>query len=213
MRKTVLFLLAFICSCSSSPRPADCPDIVIPREMTNQYINNGNYDAFQITLSGNENYCYTDSSTHQRYAVITPIFRLRRLEDSADSAVDTSFYAKTIGSGQYIGKQVYHQPLRIPLGEKEQIITGKPIKLRIAQPPYDNFSIELGLNLSEYASAKSKSMFDINYRYLSEEDLEAQEQPINNEYLEIAPDEKVVYCEKSGKPIIVKKSVVSYPCN
>lgn len=212
MKKISLFLLAFICACSNSPQYDGCPDIAIPREVTSQYINNGNYDAFQIILSGNENYCYTDPTTNQRYAVITPIFRIRRMEDSSDSAIDTSFYVKTVGSGQYIGRQNYHQSLRIPLDEKEQIVSGKPVKIRVAQLPYDDFSIEMGLNLSEFAAAKSKSMFDINYKYLSDDDLENMDKP-NEELLEIGDDETVVYCPSRQKPMVVKKNQTSNPCN
>lgn len=211
MKKSALFLLMFLASCSTSVVPDGCPVIATPREATRQYISNANYDAFQINLVGNENYCYTDSSTNQRYAVITPIFQLRRLEDSSDRRVDTSFYVKTLGKGEYIGKQVHHQSLQIPLGVKEQTIKGNPVKLRVAQPPYDDFSLELGLNLSDYALSKSKGMFDINYKYFSDEDLANMEEP-EEKLLEINPDEKVVYCPSRKQPIVVKKNSTN-PCN
>ena len=212
MKKSALVLLVFLASCSSSVEPDRCPVITTPREATRQYISNANYDAFQINLAGNENYCYTDSADGQRYAVITPIFQVRRLEDSPDSAVDISFYIKTLGGGEYIGKRVYFQSLRIPVGVKEQTVKGKVVKVRVKRPPYDNFSLEMGLNLSDYAGAKSKSMFDINYKYFSDEDLDKMYEP-DEELLEIGPDETVVYCPSRQKPVVVKKNQTSNPCN
>ena len=213
MKKISLFLCGLLGACSSATGPDLCPIIDVPRETARQYITNNNYDAFQITIAGNENYCYTDAKTNQRYAVITPVFRVKRLEESTDSAIDVAFYINTSGQGNYMGKQVYPQFLRLPVGVQEQNIKGKTVKVRIAQPPYDGFKMELGFNLSDYALGKSKSMFDIDYKYLSDEELNANPETINNKYLEIAPDEKVVYCEKSGQPIVVKKGVVSYPCD
>ncbi len=183
----------------------NCPSVNIPRDVTRQYISAANFDAFQITLSGKESYCYTDEISSQRYAVITPIFRVRRLEDSPDSVINTSVYIKPIGEKKYLDKQVKAQTLRIPVDQKEQTIKGNPIKLRIPQPPYDDFSIEMGLNLSDYAYSKSKSMFDIDYKYLSDEDLNAHEEKINMEFLEIGPDERVVFCKQEGRPVVVKK--------
>lgn len=211
-RITACFLLMLLTSCSTSTTPEGCPIITTPRENTRQYINNGSYDAFQITLSGNENYCYTDSSTNQRYAVITPIFKIRRLEDSPDNSVDIVFYVKTSGKGNYINERIFHQSLHIPDGKIEQTINGKTIKVRVALPPYDDFSLEMGLKLSDYASAKAKSMFDIDYKYLSEQDLADMAEP-EEKTLEIAPDETVVYCPAKNQPVVVKKNNKSNPCN
>lgn len=213
MKKTILFFLTFLSSCSAGVTIDGCPVVSTLRENTRQFINLGNYDAFQITLSGNDSYCYTETSTNQRYMVITPYFKVKRLEDSSVNSVDTAFYVKTLGSSAYIGTKTYQQSLYLPSHTTEQTIKGKPISLRIAQPPYDNFSIEIGLALSDYALSKSKRMFDINYQYLSPDDLNAIEEPVNQEYLEIGPDEKIVYCEKTGKPVVVKKGITSTPCN
>ncbi len=211
-RITACFLLMLLAACSTSTTPEGCPVITTPRENTRQYINNGSYDAFQITLSGNENYCYTDSSNNQRYAVITPIFKIRRLEDSPDNSVDVAFYVKTFGKGNYINERIFHQSLRISDGKIEQTVTGKTIKVRVASPPYDDFSLEMGLKLSDYAGAKAKSMFDIDYKYLSEQDLAAMAEP-EEKTLEIAPDETVVYCPTKNQPVVVKKNNKSNPCN
>lgn len=213
MKKFYLIFSLLLASCSSVVPPEGCPQITTPREHSKQYINNGSYDAFQITLSGHDSYCYTQSTTGQRYMVITPYFRVRRLEDSAVNSVDTSFYVKTIGKGNYIGTKAYSQSLTISPQEKEATIKGKSVSLRIAPLPYEDFSIETGLNLSEYAQAKSGQMFDIDYKYLSKQDLDALDDPIREEFLEIGSDETIVYCEKTGKPKVVKKGSVTQPCN
>lgn len=206
MKKSIFcWAICVLSACSSDVKVQNCPEVNIPREAARQYISAANYDAFQVILSGKESYCYTDETSKQRYSVITPIFRVRRMEDSSVSVVNTSFYIKPIGEGNFLGKQVKSQMLKIPVEQKEQIVKGNSIKMRIPQPPYDNFSIELGLNLSGYADAKAKSMFDIYYKYLSSEELNAQEEKINTEFLEIGPDERIVFCEQNGKPVVVKK--------
>lgn len=212
MKKISCFLLILLTACSTLSVQDGCPVISTPREATRQYITNGNYDAFQVILSGNENYCYTDSSTNQRYAVITPIFKIRRLEDSPDNSVDVAFYIKTSGKENYISKRVIPQVLSVPSDKIEQTVRGKSVKVRIAQPPYEQFSLELGLNLSDYAKAKAKSMFDIDYKYFSEEDLFLMAEP-EEKILEIAPDETVVYCPSKKEPVVVKKNRASTPCN
>ena len=102
--------------------------------------------------------------------------------------------------------------MHIPNGKIEQTINGKTIKVRVALPPYDDFSLEMGLKLSDYASAKAKSMFDIDYKYLSEQDLTDMAEP-EEKTLEIAPDETVVYCPAKNQPVVVKKNNKSNPCN
>ena len=213
MKRFGLIFGLLLTACSSVVMPDGCPQITTLREYSKQYINNGNYDAFQISLSGHDSYCYTEDTTGQRYMVITPYFRVRRLEDSTVNSLDTSFYVKTTGKGNYLGTKVYQQSLTISPQAKEEIIKGKKVSLRIAPVPYDDFGIETGIYLSEYAKAKSGKMFDIDYKYLSEEDLGKFDEPIVEEYLEIDPDEKVVYCEKNGKPKVVKKGAITQPCN
>ncbi|MBQ9235992.1 MAG: hypothetical protein IJ184_05975 [Alphaproteobacteria bacterium] len=216
MKKTILTLiLMLVCACHGGGYGESCPKIEINRDKSRMFVNNGNFDALQINLVGFTSYCYADEKTRQYYAVITPQFKLRRMEDSTLSSVDVPFYisAKDMGKG-IIGDGRYQQTLRIPLEKKEVSLPARSITRRIAPPPYGNEAIELGLDLSEYAYAKSKSMYDIDYKYLSQEDLaDVIQLPPERVFLEIGPDEKVVYCEKSGRPIVVKKGVISAPCN
>jgi len=215
MKKNALFCLiaGIIASCSSDVKTPDCPRINIPRETARQYISDLGFDALQVSLNGSESYCYTDDVNSRRYVVITPIFKIRRMEDSSINAINTSFYVQPQGVGSYSAKQVREQSLQIPQNVREHTVKGKPIKLHIKQPPYNDLSINLGLNLSDFASAKSKTMFDIDYKYLSADDLAAFDEKIDMEYLEIGPDEKVVFCEQNGRPVVVKKGANSKPCD
>lgn len=208
MKKTSVFLVMLLSACSISDSQEYCPIIKTSRENIHQFITNINYDAFQITLSGYENYCLKESN-NQHYTVITPIFKLRRLESSSDTAVDTKFYIKYPDIGNYTGERVYSQTLNIKPQEIETTIKGKSVKLRIPSPPYNNFPLEIGLSLSQYAKAKAKSMYDINYKYISDEEIEQFNNTIEEKVLSVLPDEKIIYCDKTQQPIVVKKNTNS----
>ena len=95
MKHFILFTLILLAAgCSSSTGDEPCPEIFIPRETARLYQNNGRFDEFQINLVGTEGYCYTEPSNNRRYAVITPVFRVRRLEDSLTTSIDADFMSK-----------------------------------------------------------------------------------------------------------------------
>lgn len=207
--KPILFLIlpVLLASCSSSKKEEVCPEIFIPRETARYYQNNGRFDEFQVNFVGAESYCYTEPANNRRYAVITPIFKVRRLEDSPITRLDVDFYVKTsVNSEDYLGTRTFSQSLSIPQSVKEVTLKGRQTLTRIANQPYDGFSISAGMVLSDNAKAKAKGMFDINYRYLSAEDIAAaEESEIDTVYLEIGGDEEVVYSDYEKKPVVVKK--------
>ena len=56
-------------------------------------------------------------------------------------------------------------------------------------------------------------MFDIDYRYLSAEEIAAQsEEKIKKVYLEVAADEEVIYSEIDKEPLVVKKNRPKNDC-
>ena len=148
-------LLFFVASCSSGSKSEyDCPEILIPRETTRIYQSNGKYDEFQINLVGSESYCYTEPSTNRRYAVITPLFKIRRLEKSNISTIDIEFFVKTSQNAEdYLGTRNFHQTLKIPTSSKEEVVKGRQTSTRITMPPYNDFTIYLGIKQSEYTGA------------------------------------------------------------
>jgi hypothetical protein len=165
-----LILFAVSCSPISSDESV-CPNIVLPRQTARQYQDDGRSDKFQISLTGFESYCYTDEKTNHRYAKITPIFKVRRLEASNTTRLDVSFFVKTsLNAKNYLGRRDYFQTLQIAENTREDTVKGRPTVTRIINPPYGDFFIELGLSLSSSAEQKAKSMFDIDYRYLTDKE-------------------------------------------
>ena len=208
-------LLFFVASCSSGSKSEyDCPEILIPRETTRIYQSNGKYDEFQINLVGSESYCYTEPSTNRRYAVITPLFKIRRLEKSNISTIDIEFFVKTSQNAEdYLGTRNFHQTLKIPTSSKEEVVKGRQTSTRITMPPYNDFTIYLGIKQSEYTGAKVRKMFDIDYSYLSDEEIAEQNNPTTeNVYLEVNSDEEIIYSDSEKKPIVVKKNRPSNNC-
>ena len=56
-------------------------------------------------------------------------------------------------------------------------------------------------------------MFDIDYRYLTEDEIKSQnETVIDRVNLEILPDEEIIYSEELQKPIVVKKNRKQNSC-
>ena len=56
-------------------------------------------------------------------------------------------------------------------------------------------------------------MFDIDYRYLTQEEINNQNEiMINRVNLEVLPDEEVIYSESMQKPIVVKKNRPKNDC-
>ena len=214
--KKLLFLLValFASSCSSVDNTEQyaCPEILIPRETTRLYQNNGMADDFQINLIGSSGFCYTEAN--RRYAVINPVFLIRRLEDSSTTNVDADFYVKTSAGGEdYVGTRTYSQSLNIPVSVKEHVVEGRKTTTRIPLPPYGDFKIYLGMALSNNAAQKSKKMFDINYKYLSQNDILSQpEKEIETIYLKAGADEKIIFSEKENKPVVVNKNCKTNSC-
>ena len=215
MKKIIIFMLFVLLSgCSSKPTARyTCPKIIIPRATTRTYQNDIT-DKFQINMVGHESYCYQEEADNRYYAVITPIFQVRRLEPSETTNVDANYYVKTsINDIDYIGKRTFSQTLNIPLDAKEVKVKGRPSVNRISNPPYQKFKIYLGMDLDGSRMAKSKKMFDIDYSYLSEEEIKAKsEKIIENVTYEVMPDEEVIYSEELQKPIVVKKNRLKNEC-
>ena len=215
MKKIIACLsVCALSSCSSiNAEIYRCPKIIVPQETTRLYQSE-TVDKFQINIVGHESYCYQNEADHRYYASIAPIFEVRRLEDSDTTNVDANFYVKTsINELNYIGRRTFIQTLNIPQDVKELRITGKPSVTRISNPPYNDFEIYLGLDLDAQKMSKAKKMFNIDHRYLSEDDLrELSEQDIKNVTLELAPDEEIIYSEETGKPVVVKKNSSSDCC-
>lgn len=207
------FSLLMLLSCSSfNGDDYSCPSIFIPRETSRIYKNSGSFDSFQVNVVGFNAYCYTETANNRRYAVISPVFKVRRLESSQTTNLDIDFYIKTsINDKDYIGKNIFNQVLNIPVDAKENVVVGKETRTRIMNQPYQNFHLDIGMVLEGDALDKSKRMFDIDYKYLSTEEIN-DDKEIKNVYLEVETDEEVIYSDIDSKPKVVKKNYTQNNC-
>ena len=88
-------------------------------------------------------------------------------------------------SEDYLGKRVYQQAVTIPALQKEETFKGVTTTTRIPMPPYGNFEIYLGFEMSPQENNKTKQMLDIDYRYLTSEEIAEHNRQINTVYQEI----------------------------
>ncbi len=188
---TMFVLMLGGCSLWSQEEVDGCPQISIPQDAGRVFQNNGASDIFQINLIGYESYCFTHSSNNRRYAVITPLFKVRRLQADDTTSLDVNFYVKTsINAEDYLGVKEFSQVLNIPQSSKEEVIKGRRTLTRIPKLPYGDFDIRLGLVLTPSERAKARSMFDIYYQYLDEEEpLPSGEIKTENIYIDVSDDE------------------------
>ena len=188
---TIFVLMLAGCSLWSQEEVDGCPKISIPQDADRVFQSNGVSDTFQINLIGYESFCFTHSSNNRRYAVITPLFKVRRLQADDTTSLDIKFYVKTsINAEDYLGVKEFYQVLNIPQSSKEEIIKGRRTLTRIPKLPYGDFDIRLGLVLTSAEKAKARSMYDIYYKYLNEEELlPSGEIKTENIYIEASDDE------------------------
>lgn len=161
-----LTALLMIASCTASYQAEDfrCPNVKIPggEAYLTQIVNYR--DNFRVELTGYEGYCYVVEGTSRRYAVITPQFRLTRLQDSADTAVDFSFYTNIEqGPPEFVGKRSYFARGKLDVDDKETTFSGRPVKVKI---PVDQDDIEilLGLDVSAEEAKYNQRTFDTRSR-------------------------------------------------
>ena len=149
-----------------------CPKISIPLDKA-YIIQKANYrNEFQIRLTGYESYCYFDEVSSRHYAMIKPLFLIRRIRTTDESRVDFNFYTETIkGPPGYIGKKSYPASINIAENEYEKKFSGPFVKVKV--PTNDSeFEIFLGLDLSASEYNYNKRGFNIDYHYEGEETFE-----------------------------------------
>jgi len=150
-------------------KPHMCPMVQISRD--NSYLTQFvNYrEAFQISISGYEGYCYYDRLLERHRAVISPVFKVRRLRPSDETDVRFSYYTETIkGPPEYLGKKTYHLTVNIPTNKIEIEYKSHPVNVFIPAEMLYEYDINLGLWISPEEAKYNNRTFDINYRYEEE---------------------------------------------
>ena len=179
MKKLLLFSLVFIASCQSisnwihrdSLEDLLCPNVNILRD--DSYITQFVHykETFQISITGYEGYCYFDEPTQRYRAVVRPTFKIKRLRPSDETDVRFSYYTETVkGPPEYLGKKTYFATVHIPLDAREKEYTAPQTLAYIPNEMENDYDINLGLWISPEEAKYNHRTFDINYRYMEEED-------------------------------------------
>lgn len=166
LRKILFMGLIFLTVSCESNTIQMCPFITIPRE-TAYVTQKVNYsDEFQVEMIGFEGYCEQVYKDKRHLAVVTPIFRVQRLRDSDETAVDVGFYAQAVkGPPQFLGRKSYSASTNIERNVMQKRFNGQPIKIRIPNDNAENFEILMGMDISEPEYNYNQRTFDIKYQY------------------------------------------------
>ena len=162
-----LFVILVLSSCSlRQPETVDynCVRVLIPRNTAyvTQKVNYKN--DFRIEVVGYSAYCYLDSRVNRRKVVITPQFKVECLrKDFDETDVDFEYYTETIkGPPEYLGRKQYFGHINIQFNKSNIIFSGKTVELKVPNQDYEDFTINLGLELTPEERKYNNSTFDIN---------------------------------------------------
>ncbi len=159
-----LMLLSSCSSKNAEDYDYNCIKVTLPRSSAyvTQKVNYKN--DFQIETVGYSAYCYFDKRVNRRKAVITPQFKVKRLRGDLDETdVDFEYYTETIkGPPEYLGRKQYFAHITIPLDKKEIIFSGRTLELKIPNSDYEDFSVNLGLELTPEERKYNNKTFEIN---------------------------------------------------
>ena len=173
MKKHLLLAVILLAACQetkiSEPYRDTCPQVQIMRNESylTQYSNY--QETFQISISGVEGFCYYEDYLDNYRAVITPIFKIKRLRPSDETDVRFSYYTETVkGPPEYLGKKTQFVNAHIGLNEKEVYYKAPEAKVFVPLKMVGDYDINLGLWISPSEKQYNQKTFDINYRYIEE---------------------------------------------
>lgn len=163
---TSLILLITACSYGSSTENRICPRVLITRGDSYLIQKSLDKEDFMVELVGFDGYCYFDRGIKHDKAIITPIFKIKRLSKSDETDVLFSFYAETVmGPPEYLGKKTYYETARIPLDKIEIEYEGKEAEVRIPPEMKYDFDINLGINIGKEDKKYNQRTFDVPLGY------------------------------------------------
>lgn len=205
--KTILKLagaILLLSSCASSYSEADymCPNVKIPR--TTAYVTQkASYsEEVQIEVIGYEGYCINANTVDRRFAVIKPLFKIRRLKEGYDTRVDFSYFTETVkGPPEFIGRRNYFASVDIPRDVTEKQFSGSAVKVRVPQQGYNDFTILLGMDVSDAEHDYNQKTFDIEYRYLTEDEVREYNAPVVPRVVEVDKAPEVQFIPRKPLPV------------
>ena len=173
MLKRFCWLLALgLSGCGSwfhEPDVRVCPQVQIVRD--NSYLTQfvKYKETVQISLRGDEGYCYYDEHLQRHRAIIEPVFKIKRLTPSDETDVRFSYYTETVkGPPEYLGKKTYFITAHIAPDALETQYKGRAVSVFIPPEMVYEYDINLGLWISPEEALYNRRTFDINYRYIEE---------------------------------------------
>ncbi len=200
----IIGMILVVSACAPSLREADyrCPNVKIPRS-TAYVIQKAAYiDEVRIELIGYEGYCLNTNTVNRRYAAIKPLFKIQRLREGYDTRIDFSYYTETIkGPPEFLGRKVQFASVDIPRDITEKEFSGREIRVRIPTEGYNDFTILLGMDVSPAEYDANQKSFDIEYRYLSTEELKAYQTPLKPRIIEVDEAPAVQYVPLRPLPV------------
>ncbi len=167
----ILLVLPFCFSCSweeEAPNPAylepPCPLITL--EDTDYTVMVQHKDAFQISLVGYYGDCHMSNKKHHSYAIIQPIFMIRRLEATEQTNVPFDFYVEAVQgptSGQFY--RHYHEIATIPEFDKEVRYVGRKVRVFLPEAVKYMYEMNLGLEIKPREQIYNNRYFDEHFDY------------------------------------------------
>ncbi len=135
--KILMIVTAFLVSCARSsyyePESLDsCPKVQINESDRAIVQKAGGHDLFKIEVIGYDGHCYYDERVSKVKAVVSPRFKVTRLEDTSVEDVHFSYYIETAeGPTRFLGKKTYFTEVKLPKGGQEVYHTPKSGELSI----------------------------------------------------------------------------------
>lgn len=164
-----LLVLILVTACNQNYNRPMCPNAQIKRESAYLVQRSQVAEEFSIELIGYDGYCYYDDKIKHDKAVVTPIFRVKRLGPNSQTDVMFSYYTRTIkGPKEYLGTQTHFVKVLIPSDVNEVKYHGKQTELRIPAGMKYEYDIILGLSLSRNDYNYNQKTFDTNLDFISE---------------------------------------------
>lgn len=143
-----------------------CPNVLISRADAYLVQKDLQHENFLIELIGFDGYCFFDKRINHDKAVITPIFRIKRLRPTDETDVMFSYYTETVkGPPAYLGKKTHYAKAKIPLDKVTTEYKGEQAEVRIPPEMKYEYDINLGINIPKTEKKYNQRTFDVPLEY------------------------------------------------
>ena len=123
-------------------------------------------DTFQVSLVGYYGDCNMSMRKHHSFAIIQPIFMIRRLQATDQTNVPFDFYVEAVQgpiSGQFYRK--YHEIATLPEFDKEVRYVGRKVRVFFPEAIKHTYEMNLGLVISPREQIYNNRYFNEHFDY------------------------------------------------